>query len=138
TAIARETGLDVNRGIVVDEHAQTSDANIYALGDCAEYNGGVTLPYVMPIMHAARALAQTLAGTPTAIVFPAMPVIIKTPAHPVVVQPAPRNLPGEWQILDNDGGVKMTFTDGQNKIHGFVLTGTKTAERQAMLKMLAA
>lgn len=136
TALARASGLDVNRGIVVDEHAQTSDANIYALGDCAEYSGGITLPYVMPIMHAARALAQTLAGTPTAVVFPAMPVIIKTPAHPVVVQPAPRNLPGAWQMLDNDSGVKMTFTDGQNKIRGFVLTGAKTAERQAMVKLL--
>jgi rubredoxin---NAD+ reductase len=137
TALARETGLTVNRGIVVDQHAQTSDENIYALGDCAEYHGGVCLPYVMPIMHAARALAQTLAGTTTAIIFPAMPVIIKTPAHPVVVQPAPKNSAGTWQLLDNnDGGVKMTFTDNENKIHGFALTGTKTAERQAMLKLL--
>jgi rubredoxin-NAD+ reductase len=137
TTLARETGLTVNRGIVVNQHAQTSDEHIYALGDCAEYHGGITLPYVMPIMHAARALAQTLAGTPTHIVFPAMPVIIKTPAHPVVVQPAPKNISGAWALLDNDGGVKMTFTDNDNKIRGFVLTGAKTAERQAMLKLLA-
>jgi rubredoxin---NAD+ reductase len=137
TTLVRETGLIVNRGIVVDQYAQSSDTNIYTLGDCAEYHGSITLPYVMPIMHAARALAQTLAGTPTAIVFPAMPVIIKTPAHPVVVQPAPRNISGTWQMLDNSGGVKMTFNDEQNKVHGFVLTGAKTAERQAMLKLLA-
>lgn len=137
TALARETGLTVNRGIVVDQHAQTSDANIYALGDCAEYHGGLTLPYVMPIMHAARALAQTLAGTPTAIVFPAMPVMIKTPAHPVVVQPAPKNIAGTWQLVDHAAGVKMTFNDNENKMWGFTLTGTKTAERQAMLKLLA-
>lgn len=136
TTLARETGLTVNRGIVVDQHARTSDEHIYALGDCAEYHGGITLPYVMPIMHAARALAQTLAGTPTAIVFPPMPVIIKTPAHPVVVQPAPKNTLGAWQLIDSDAGVKMTFTDSDNKIHGFALTGTKTAERQAMLKLL--
>ncbi|MEY4730233.1 MAG: hypothetical protein RL020_1391 [Pseudomonadota bacterium] len=136
TSLARETGLTVNRGIVVDQHAQTSDANIYALGDCAEYHGGLTLPYVMPIMHAARALAQTLAGTSTAIAFPPMPVIIKTPAHPVVIQPASKNITGAWQMLDEIGGVKMTFVDSKNNIHGFVLTGTKTAERQAMLKLL--
>jgi rubredoxin-NAD+ reductase len=136
TSLARETGLTVNRGIVVNQLAQSSHEHIYALGDCAEYHGGLTLPYVMPIMHAARALAQTLAGTNTAIVFPAMPVIIKTPAHPVVVQPAPKNITGTWQMLDNSGGVKMTFNDEQNKVHGFVLTGAKTAERQAMLKLL--
>ncbi|MGB8338483.1 MAG: FAD-dependent oxidoreductase [Burkholderiales bacterium] len=136
-ALARGTGLSVNRGIVVNHYAQSSDEHIYALGDCAEYHGGVTLPYVMPIMHAARALAQTLAGTQTAVAFPSMPVIIKTPAHPVVVQPAPKNIPGVWQLLESDGGVKMAFTDNDNKIHGFVLTGTKTAERQAMLKLLA-
>ncbi len=136
TTLARETGLSVNRGIVIDQHAQSSNENIYALGDCAEYHGGLTLPYVMPIMHAARALAQTLAGTSTAIIFPAMPVIIKTPAHPVVVQPAPRNSMGEWKMLDNSGGVKMTFNDNQNRVLGFVLTGAKTTERQAMLKLL--
>jgi hypothetical protein len=32
----------------------------------------------------------------------------------------------------------MNFTDGENNIRGFVLTGSKTAERQAMMKMLAA
>jgi rubredoxin---NAD+ reductase len=136
TALARETGLTINRGIIVDQHAQTSDANIYALGDCAEYHGGITLPYVMPIMHAARALAQTLAGTQTTIAFPPMPVIIKTPAHPVVVQPAPKNITGAWQLLDSDNGVKMTFNDEQNSVRGFVLTGTKTTERQTMLKLL--
>jgi rubredoxin---NAD+ reductase len=138
TSLARETGLTVNRGIVVDQHAQTSDANIYALGDCAEYHGGITLPYVMPIMHAARALAQTLTGTTTAIVFPAMPVLIKTPAHPVVIQPAPKNIAGTWQSHEVSSGVKMTFIDSENKVQGFVLTGANTTERQAMLKLLGA
>ncbi len=136
TALARETGIAVNRGIVVDQHAQTSDANIYALGDCAEYHGGVTLPYVMPIMHAARALAQTLAGTPSAIIFPPMPIIIKTPAHPVVIQPVAKNIIGIWQSHEASNGVKMTFVDNENKLNGFVLTGANTTERQAMLKLL--
>jgi rubredoxin---NAD+ reductase len=136
TALAKETGLTVNRGIVVDQHAQTSNENIYALGDCAEYHGGITLPYVMPIMHAARALAQTLAGTQTAIVFPPMPVIIKTPAHPVVVQPVAKNVQGEWKMVDEGSGVKMTFNNAENKMQGFVLTGAKITERQALLKLL--
>jgi hypothetical protein len=54
-----------------------------------------------------------------------------------VVQPAPRSVAGQWHMLDNGGGIKMAFQDSENKIHGFVLTGTKTGERQAMIKLLA-
>jgi hypothetical protein len=32
----------------------------------------------------------------------------------------------------------MTTADRENKIRGFMITGSKTAERQAMMKMLAA
>ncbi len=37
--LAKAAGLEVNRGIVVDEYLRTSDEAIYAVGDCAEYKG---------------------------------------------------------------------------------------------------
>lgn len=37
--IAKDAGIEVNRGILVDEHMRTSNEDIYACGDCAEYNG---------------------------------------------------------------------------------------------------
>jgi len=37
--IARMSGLEVNRGIIVDDHLQTSDDNIFAAGDVAEHRG---------------------------------------------------------------------------------------------------
>ena len=40
--LAREAGLEVNRGIVVNEHLQTNDPDIYAIGDCAEVIDAVT------------------------------------------------------------------------------------------------
>ncbi|AFK22975.1 NAD(P)/FAD-dependent oxidoreductase [Pyrococcus sp. ST04] len=40
--LARDAGLDVNRGIIVNEHMQTSDPDIYAIGDCAEVIDAVT------------------------------------------------------------------------------------------------
>ncbi|WP_456396251.1 NAD(P)/FAD-dependent oxidoreductase [Thermococcus sp.] len=40
--LAKEAGLDVHWGIVVNEHLQTSDPEIYAIGDCAEVVDGVT------------------------------------------------------------------------------------------------
>lgn len=39
TYLARRSGLEVNRGIVVNNHLQTSDPDIYAAGDVAEHNG---------------------------------------------------------------------------------------------------
>ena len=39
TALARKAGLEVNRGIVVDNHLRTSDDNVFAAGDAAEHNG---------------------------------------------------------------------------------------------------
>lgn len=40
--LARKAGLEVNRGIVVNEYLRTSDPDIYAIGDCAEVFDAVT------------------------------------------------------------------------------------------------
>jgi len=137
--LARSSGLAVNRGIVVDAQMRSSDASIYALGDCAEIEGRV-LPYVLPIMHAARALAQVLTGKDARVDFPAMPVVVKTPAHPVVVLPVARDAIGTWRILTNEQeikrGTKLGFFDAQNQLRGFALTGEYAAERSAMTKQL--
>lgn len=136
TTLAAAAGLAVKRGIVVDALGQTSAADVYALGDCAEYESGV-LPYVLPIMTAARAIAQTLAGTPTPIVFSHMPVSVKTPAHPVSVQLARAGIAGTWEIaVAEDAGLKLLFTDAAGQVHGFVLTGARTTERAAVVKLL--
>ena len=96
TALASAAGIACERGVVVNDLLQTSAPYVFALGDCAQYAsaGARTLPYVMPIMNAARALAATLTGTPTALVFPLMPVSIKTPALPTVVAAPPPAPPG--------------------------------------------
>jgi nitrite reductase (NADH) large subunit len=61
TQLARDAGITVNRGIVVDDHLQTSAEGIYALGDCAEHRG-VCYGLVEPAYEQARVLAQQLAG----------------------------------------------------------------------------
>jgi rubredoxin-NAD+ reductase len=137
--LARSSGLAVNRGIVVDAQLRSSDVDIFALGDCAEIEGRV-LPYVLPIMHAARALAQVLTGKDARVDFPAMPVVVKTPAHPVVVLPVARDAIGTWRNLTNEQeirrGTRLGFFDAQNRLQGFALTGEYAAERSAMVKQL--
>ena len=137
TALAAAAGIAVQRGIVVDALGQTSVEHVYALGDCAQYEAGV-MPYVLPIMTAARAIAQTLAGTPTPIVFAPMPVSVKTPAHPVSVHPVKADAEGSWEIaVSEDAGLKLLFTDAAGQVRGFVLTGSRTSERAAVVKLLA-
>jgi len=135
--LARNAGLAANRGIVVDAQLRSSDPDIYALGDCAEIEGRV-LPYVLPIMHAARALAQVLAGQDARVEFPAMPVVVKTPAHPVAVLPVARDAVGAWKILAEGQGIRMGFFDAYNQLRGFALTGAYAPERSDMVKQLAA
>lgn len=134
TTLAAAAGLVCERGIVVDDTLQTSADGVYALGDCAQYAsaGQRTLPYVMPIMNAAKALAATLAGTPTALVFPLMPVSIKTPALPIVVAAAHPALAGTWKAGDGEGIWQFTDTEGSQR--GFVLTGKSTARRMEQSK----
>src|SRR5438876_1373677 len=60
-ALAKEAGLSVNRGVVVDDHLKTSAADVFALGECAEHRG-ICYGLVEPAYEQARVLAQHLAG----------------------------------------------------------------------------
>jgi nitrite reductase (NADH) large subunit len=60
-ALAREAGIAVNRGVVVDDHLQTGAPDIFALGECAEHRG-ICYGLVEPAYEQARVLAQHLAG----------------------------------------------------------------------------
>ena len=63
--LAKEAGLTVNRGIVVDLGMQTSDPDIVALGECAEV-GGHVYGLVAPLYEMARVAAARLGGDETA------------------------------------------------------------------------
>jgi len=133
--LAKTAGIKVNRGIVVNQSLQTSYEDVYALGDCAEVDGRV-LPFVMPIMHAARALAATLANKPTQARYPAMPVLVKTPACPTVVSPPNPGAKGEWQVEEAQDSVKALFQDVENKLLGYALLGVATKEKNVLVKQL--
>jgi nitrite reductase (NADH) large subunit len=61
SALARDAGIPVNRGIVVDDHLQTGAPDIFALGECAEHRG-TCYGLVEPAYEQARVLARHLAG----------------------------------------------------------------------------
>ena len=135
--LAQDAGLKCNRGIVVDRHLRTSDNDIFALGDCAEVEGYV-LPYVLPLMSAARALAKTLAGEPTEVTYGVMPVTIKTPACPVVVCPPPHGSEGAWECDVDGRNVKALFKDKTGEALGYALTGDAVSEKMKLNKEMPA
>lgn len=64
TEVAKTAGLDVNRGIVVNDVMQTSDNHIFAVGECAEHNGKV-YGLVAPLYEQGKVLADHLTNKET-------------------------------------------------------------------------
>jgi len=60
-ALAKDAGVPVNRGIVVDDQLRTGHAEVFALGECAEHRG-TCYGLVEPAYEQARVLADHLAG----------------------------------------------------------------------------
>ena len=67
--LARDAGLDVDNGIVVDEYLATADPAIFAIGDCANFPtpfavSRVRLESVQNAVDQARCVAAAIAGKP--------------------------------------------------------------------------
>ncbi|MBU3601550.1 NAD(P)/FAD-dependent oxidoreductase [Polynucleobacter sp. AM-25C3] len=133
--LAKAAGIATGAGITVNRQLETSAKNVFAIGDCAEVDG-LVLPYVMPIMQAARALAPNLLGQEVALTYPAMPVMVKTPALPTIVSPPAKGAVGDWKIKAMDDGLEARFESNDGKLLGFALLGSATAQRGALTKEL--
>ncbi|ABS20575.1 MULTISPECIES: nitrite reductase large subunit NirB [Bacillus cereus group] len=64
TQLAKDAGLLVNRGIVVNDYMQTEDSAIYAVGECAEHNG-IAYGLVAPLYEQGVVLARHITNTQT-------------------------------------------------------------------------
>jgi rubredoxin-NAD+ reductase len=142
-ALAQAANLTTNRGILVDRFGQTSTPDIYALGDCAEYtfDHGVTqtLPYVAPLMTAARAIARSLSGSPTTIARNPAPIIVKTPCYPLALLPPPLHAlgAGAWRASREGDATVCRFHGQHGVMLGFGVAPQQAALRQQLLDELA-
>jgi len=140
--LAQAAGLATGRGIVVDAYGRTSAPDIYALGDCAEYTeaDGATriMPYIAPLMNAARAIARTLTGTPTAIDLKPAPVIVKTPCYPLALVPPPQQAlaRGNWDAAIENNRTVCRFYDAQGVLAGFGISHHEATTRQSLMAQM--
>ena len=124
TALARTAGLNVNRGVVVDDQMRTSDPAVFAVGECAEHRG-IAYGLVAPIWDMCRTLADTLTDTDAAYEGSVLSTRLKVSG--VDVFSAGRFAGGEGceDIVFRDAGrgvyKRLVLEDG--KVAGAVLFG---------------
>jgi nitrite reductase (NADH) large subunit len=126
-ALAREAGIPVNRGIIVDDQLQTGAEDIFALGECAEHRG-ICYGLVEPAYEQAKALAQYLAGRKA--VYPGSVVATNLKVSGVSVFSA-----GEFMGTDRSEAIVLSdvrrgtykkLVVGDGRLIGAVLVGDTT------------
>jgi rubredoxin---NAD+ reductase len=124
TQLGEKTGLGVNRGIITDRLMQTTEQDIYAIGDCAEVEGQV-FAYIEPIRRQAETIAAKLRGEDKP--FSTLPplVRVKTPSFPLTICPPKREeAPTIIQQPAEQGRVDYLVDD---QLVGFVLSGPQAS-----------
>lgn len=122
--LARDAGVAVNRGIVVDDRMASDDPNIFAIGECAEHRGSV-YGLVEPAYEQARVLATNLAGKPAA--YPGSLLSTNLKVSGVGVFSAGEFEAGEGAetvvLRDPASGIYRKFVLREGRLAGCVLVG---------------
>ncbi|QBJ63070.1 rubredoxin-NAD(+) reductase [Pseudoalteromonas sp. DL-6] len=135
--LAEQAGLEVERGIKVNDYGQTSRPAIFALGDCAQTSQGWQ-PYIAPINQILPALVNSLLGNVTNAEFLPSPVIVKTPVMPLTVFPVPPMAQGQWHIKQQGEELVAVFNDANEQVLGFALLGKQVqANRSYWLEQIS-
>jgi len=123
TDLAKKAKLETNLGICINEHCQTSDENVFAIGDCAELDG-VVQAYLEPIRRQVKALTSHLYGDGEAK-FDTVPTLIKTktPSLSIMLSPPLHATHGQWEISANIGENQRLFYKVDDQVYGFALSG---------------
>jgi nitrite reductase (NADH) large subunit len=122
--LARTADLGINRGILVDDHLQTSRPGIHAIGECAEHRG-VCYGLVEPAYEQARALAALLAGEDLQYAGSVLATNLKVSGVNVFSAGNFLGAPGTAQLVFSDPGLgtykKLVISEG--RLVGAVLFG---------------
>ncbi|MFC4770346.1 nitrite reductase large subunit NirB, partial [Effusibacillus consociatus] len=136
-ALAKENGIEVNRGIVVNDYLQTSVPNVYAVGECAEHRGMV-YGLVAPLFEQGQVLAKHVCGVETApyegsIVYTKLKVsgVDVFSAGEFMDSPDTRAI----RVHDEFAGIYKKILVRDNKIVGSVLFGD-TSDSTRILQMM--
>ncbi|MDY3199734.1 MAG: nitrite reductase large subunit NirB, partial [Arcobacter sp.] len=135
--LAIDATLECNKGIVVNDFLQTSDENIFAIGECVEHSGN-TYGLVAPLYEQAKVLAKYLAEVKTEG-YNGSTLSTRLKISGVDLFSAGDYLGDETTedliLLDEKVGIYKKLVIYNNKIIGMVLYGD-TADASWYLKLL--
>jgi nitrite reductase (NADH) large subunit len=124
--LARRIGLDVNRGIVVNDDMRTTDPHIYAVGECAEHRG-ICYGLVEPLWDMAEVCANRLAGGGDALFTAPIPSarlkITGVDVFSAGALMAEADSDDEITYLDSGQGIYKKLVLREGKIAGVMLYG---------------
>jgi nitrite reductase (NADH) large subunit len=124
TSLAKDAGLEVKRGIVVDERMRTSDPAIFAAGDVAEH-AGTLMGLWGAAVEQAEVAAMNALGSGTTYATPVVPTHLKLSNLDVTSIGDPHGAVDDEGLVpdDEDDGVyrKLVLSDG--RITGAILVG---------------
>jgi len=131
--LARKAGLDVGRGIVVNDWMETSDPDIFAVGECTEHRGR-TFGLVAPLMEQGEVLAATITGN-RGLAFAASAPATKLKIMGIEIFSAGStddSEPGvETVRYDDPGqGIYKKLVLKNNRLQGVILVGDTSDERR--------
>lgn len=142
TLLATQAGINVNKGIVVDETMRTSAENVYAIGDCAEIEGRV-MAYLQPAILSANVLAKQLTtgeGDPllreAKLSLPHIITKVKTPSYPIQLAGRDIQTAQSWETRFDPRGIIAKGFNEENQMVGFIVTGEHIKAAFPLLKEL--
>lgn len=138
--LAQHAGLEVGKGVIVNRQLQTSQPNVYAIGDCAQIENKV-LSFLQPTLLSANVLAKVLLQTEPAtpdLKLASMLVKVKTPDLPIQLSGHTGENVYRWSVdLDGDGITAKAF-NVDDALVGFVVTQNHMKNAFPMLRELPA
>ena len=122
--LAKEAGISVNRGVVVDDHLQTGAPDVFAIGECAEHRG-ICYGLVEPAYEQARVLARHLAGADASYAGSVVATNLKVSGVSVFSAGDFMGADGSEQIVlsDINHGTYKKLVIAEGRLTGAVLIG---------------
>ena len=137
TTLAREAGLDCNRGIVVDDTLRASAPGVWAVGECAEHRG-VVYGLWAPLAEQARVAGAHIAGDPGAFHGAVQVTTLKVSGVDVYAggESASATADGHDEIVHSDtrrGVYSRIVLDGERLVGASLVGDAGTARRMSEL-----
>jgi nitrite reductase (NADH) large subunit len=128
--LAKDCGININRGIVVDDKLMTSRENVYACGDIAEWNGRI-YGIIPAALDQAKVVAQNILGDDISYTGTTPSNVLKVAGVDLfsigIVNPEE-----EYEILStlDDRNIYKKFVIKDNRLVGAILLGEKKNAQQ--------